>query len=594
MTTSPSDKLPYRRVVVHDFEFSAPDDGDRPGPHTYVARELRTGTEVRLLGDELTRSRAAPFPVDDDTLYVSYMGSAEAGCFKALGWCQPRHHLDLFVEHRVATNGMRLQTKNDLVGALTLRGMDAIDAAEKKLMQQLGRCGPPYDAETWRRMSDYCASDVDSLARLLPAMLPQIDLARAVYRGRFMLAAGAIEFNGVPMDLQFLDRLGRHLKSIGEALIQRVDANFGVYDGTTFKAARWAEWLSDQHIAWPVLDSGALALDEDTFKDMARVDARIRPIHELRATLAQIRGKPLHVGRDGRNRALTSAFSAVTSRNQPSNTASIFGRPSWMRRAIRSRPGYGSAYLDWSQQEWGVAAALSGDAAMLAAYETGDAYLAFAKMNGAVAHDAAKKSPGVGLIREQYKGTGLGVLYGQGRDGVALRIQRSPAHARQLLEAHHRLFRKFWEWSDAAVSYAMLFGHINTVFGWPVFLGREPNPRSLRNFPMQANSAEMLRLAACLAIERGVNVCALVHDAFLIEERLDELSEKIAIADGAMREASMIVLDGFPLRTVVKEILYPECFIDERGVGIWRQISGLLDEVDPPGPLVCVSEGALR
>ena len=34
---------------------------------------------------------------------------------------------------------------------------------------------------------------------------------------------------------------------------------------------------------------------------------------------------------------------------------------------------------------------------------------------------------------------------------------------------------------------------------------------------MQANGAEMLRLACCFATERGVRVCAPVHDAILIE-----------------------------------------------------------------------------
>lgn len=588
MNVGAIDALPYHRVVTHDFEFAVPGDGDRPAPHTYVARDLRTGHEVRLLGDELRRATSSPFPVDDSTLYVSYYGSAEASCFEALGWRQPRHHIDLFVEHRVATNGIKLPVGGDLLGALALRGLDAIGSEEKHAMQELGRRGPPYTTSEWCALSDYCASDSDALARLLPAMLPQIDIARAVYRGRFMLAAGAVEFNGVPMDMPLLDRLGRHLGGIGDGLIRRVDADYGVFDGTTFKMNRWVEWLYENDIAWPTLPSGAPSLDDDTFRDMSRVDPRVAPMHELRATLAQIRGKPLHVGSDGRNRALTSAFRAVTSRNQPSNTAFVFGRPSWMRRAIRSRPGYGCAYIDWSQQEWGVAAALSGDEAMIAAYESGDAYLAFAKMNGAVAQDAAKCSPGVGAVRDQYKGTGLGVLYGQGRDGVALRIQRSPAHAKQLLAAHRRLFHRFWRWSDASVSYAMVNNAITTVFGWPLFIGPGVNPRSVRNFPMQANAAEMLRLAVCLAIERGVKVCALVHDAVLIEARMEDLSAQIAIMQDAMREASMIVLGGFPLRADAKVIPSTECFVDERGVGIWGRISELLDEVDPPGVSACL------
>jgi hypothetical protein len=34
----------------------------------------------------------------------------------------------------------------------------------------------------------YCESDVIALTRLLPRLLPQIDLPRAVLRGRFMKA----------------------------------------------------------------------------------------------------------------------------------------------------------------------------------------------------------------------------------------------------------------------------------------------------------------------------------------------------------------------------------------------------------------------
>src|SRR5262249_59241758 len=40
-------------------------------------------------------------------------------------------------------------------------------------------------------------------------------------------------------------------------------------------------------------------------------------------------------------------------------------------------------------------------------------------------------------------------------------------------------------------------------FGWKVHVGPKANARSLANFPMQGNGAEMLRLACCLATERG-------------------------------------------------------------------------------------------
>ena len=48
---------------------------------------------------------------------------------------------------------------------------------------------------------DYCESDVVALARLLPRMLPHIDLPRALLRGRYMAAAAAMEHAGVPIDV---------------------------------------------------------------------------------------------------------------------------------------------------------------------------------------------------------------------------------------------------------------------------------------------------------------------------------------------------------------------------------------------------------
>jgi len=87
---------------------------------------------------------------------------------------------------------------------------------------------------------------------------------------------------------------------------------------------------------------------------------------------------------------------------------------------------------------------------------------------------------------------------------------------RDLLRAHQETFREFWRWSDAAVDHAMSKSSLHTVFGWTIHIGADSNPRSLRNFPMQANGAEMLRLACCLGTEGGVELCAPVHDAVLM------------------------------------------------------------------------------
>ena len=54
----------------------------------------------------------------------------------------------------------------------------------------------------------------------------------------------------------------------------------------------------------------------------------------------------------------------------------------------------------------------------------------------------------------------------------------------------------------------MLSKSLSTVFGWSVRVTDATRSTMLRNFPMQANGAEMLRLACCFTTEAGIKVCA--------------------------------------------------------------------------------------
>jgi hypothetical protein len=98
---------------------------------------------------------------------------------------------------------------------------------------------------------------------------------------------------------------------------------------------------------------------------------------------------------------------------------------------------------------------------------------------------------------------------------------------------------------------------------------------------MQANGAEMLRLACCLVTESGIKVCAPVHDALLIEAPLEELDETVERTQELMAEASKIVLDGFCLRSDAEVVLrYPDRYTDKRGAVMWATVMKLLDGVE--------------
>lgn len=235
------------------------------------------------------------------------------------------------------------------------------------------------------------------------------------------------------------------------------------------------------------------------------------------------------------------------------------------------------AYTDWKQQEFGIAAALSDDARMQDAYRSGDPYLAFAKQAGAVPADATKSSHP--RQREQFKACVLAVQYGMGAESLALRIGQPVSRARELLALHRQTYRRFWTWSDSALDYAILHSRLWTTFGWTLHVTANANHRSIQNFPMQANGAELLRLACCLATEEGIRVCAPVHDALLIEAPLERLDAQVSRTQAAMAEASRVVLDGFLLTTDATLVRHPDRYMDERGrlmwAQVWRIIGGL-------------------
>jgi hypothetical protein len=497
----------------------------------------------------------------------------------------PVNVLDLYAEFRVRTNGLTLPAGSGLPGALIYFGLDALDALEKDQMRQLAIRGGPYTREEREALLTYCEGDLAATERLLGAIADSIDIERALLRGRYTLALGRMEATGVPMDTDALERLRANWGMVQHEVIAAVDAGFGVYLDGKFRERLLASWLAARGIAWPRLASGRLALDRETFKLMAARYPELEPLRQVRDKLAQLRLHDLAVGRDGRARCKLKAFQSRTGRNQPSTSQFIFGLPAWLRGSIRPTPGMGLGYVDWEQQEFGIAAALSGDRAMQDAYAAGDPYLEFAKQAGAVPADGTKLTHP--REREIFKTVALAVQYGMGATSLALRLGRREAEGEELLGLHRRIYSRFWAWSDAALDVAYLTNRLRTVFGWEIHVGANansrPNTQSLRNFPMQANGAEMLRLACCFATERGIRVCAPVHDALVVEARADELEVAVSATQAAMADASRAVLGGMTLRSEAKLIRFPDRFEDPRGAFMWNLVWEIIARHGNPG-----------
>lgn len=236
--------------------------------------------------------------------------------------------------------------------------------------------------------------------------------------------------------------------------------------------------------------------------------------------------------------------------------------------------------MDWSAQEFAVSAVLSDDEEMIKSYLSGDPYLAFAKASGAVPKTATKHSHS--QARAIYKLCSLGILYGMSAKGLAVYSGQSAETAQGILNSHRRVYKKFWEWTDGILERALLRGNIHTCYGWQFrapWKSNKPDPkhrrgvpvRTIRNFPVQATAAEMFRLACCLITEKGVKICALVHDAVLIEAPVSEIDTAVTVTRKAMAEASWHVFKGrLELRTDAK--IFLDRYSDERGEAMWETV----------------------
>jgi hypothetical protein len=106
---------------------------------------------------------------------------------------------------------------------------------------------------------------------------------------------------------------------------------------------------------------------------------------------------------------------------------------------------------------------------------------------------------------------------------------------------------------------------------------------SFMNYPMQANSAELLRLIFIRAAHIPILGCA--HDSFLIEDAIERIEQTVAEMREIILKASRDLFD-FELRVDCNPdtdiVRWPDRFVDEReredGMKHWNWLMELIDE----------------
>jgi hypothetical protein len=585
----------FKAIVVGDAEFHFGTGGSSEGPpHVicFCAKELRSGQEYRIWMDEF--GSRPPWPCGRDALFVFYNATAEVRSCMSLGWRPPSSILDLFIEYRQWRNGTFVSRPKEharLIDALRYCKAHRnnppvlnpypypnIDKEQKEDWQARALAGPPFSEDDKQRLLEYCMDDVRALCWLLTEMTSRlpVNLNRALYRGRYMVAASAAMMHGFPVD----ETLWRQFLKYREQIQEEVIGNHPAYEGTSFRMDLFSRWLEDLRSrglihSWPLTASGQPSYEDKTFRRYSKME-EVEELRQIRAVVKVLQ-EPRFEIRNGRHYYSLLPFTTKTSRNTTSHC--LIQAPSCLRAFIQPKPGTCLIHADFSQQEYYVAAVLSGDAEMLRLYAEGDPYMAFAIMAGLAQPGATKKTHR--REREISKTVSLAVMYGQQPLGVARKLGISHNRAQDLLREDKRRFPRVWAWSEEQVRLGFVHKRIVTRWGWYMTVTRDTSRRTLQNYPVQGQAADILRLSHLLLLENGVAVCGPIHDAFLceaVEEKAEETAVKVK---QVMEEAGRIVLGpGTILRADIEIIRYPERWLDrQRGGAMWDKIMSTINRL---------------
>jgi DNA polymerase I len=585
-----------REFIFADSEFSHP-KGERPERSScFVAyeersrktiRAVRPGIGCRLPQGVVEYGSEPPWAHGPNDLFSAFSVGAEMGSYFNEGWPYPANIICTFAEimtyHnvRLCKAGEGSKEVPGLIDALKYYKLPTIGAETKSEMRKLAIRGPPFTYEELVALIEYCELDMMACRRLFWAMLKRghIDLLRAPIRGAFMARLARVEWNGIPIDPNMRQLIEEHFPTIVPDLLDEANRHYGkpIFIGKTLRAAPTYALIAERDCAmgrpvqYPIdRKTGKRSLAKEPLKELAQRDDYFEPLRELNKTLAHMKQANLIVGSDNRNRTWQQPFKSKTGRNQPSNSKHIMGFPKPYRCLIQPPPGYALGVIDFASQEFGIGARLSGDAAMQTDYQKEDPYLGFARAAFGV---TAFPEDG-GAMRKKCKESVLGGMYGLGAEGLAYKHGISVAEARDLQAMVPRIYPVFDEWLRRVLNKARMGKTIYAALGWPIEIkGFDDRRGTYLNFPMQANGAEIMRLTTIYIIDNALELCAIIHDAFMILSPADRIEDDVLSLRECMRRSSRVVLRGFELRLDPKVILHPHRYeADERSRQQWDDL----------------------
>jgi hypothetical protein len=391
-----------------------------------------------------------------------------------------------------------------------------------KYLAEMKSCKTP--PETWHRQACF-----DVLNKLKIC----VETPSAAQRYKYVKHTYDRYSRSILLDTSFIN------KTVSQAneTLTRLDLEFSLtlFEHNQVNQTVLRSKLPPQLLAkWPKqysrLGGEELATDKSSLKNVDHDIARA--IIAFRGALKAKHLQYLKVDKFGKHKFWANPLGTITGRDKPVGGSLMYVPDYYRQKLILADSGYVLVLLDYCQQEVLVAASLANDADNIEEYSKGDFYNSF---------DAGN------LSRSEQKKLILGYQFGQ-----RLTVQ-------EMNDAglHAQLEQRFFKINDyldnrTTQAYAE---RLITCVDWQMNIEQQ-NPLTVRNWPVQATAASILRKACLKLDEANMPVLAAFHDAVLIKCALNHEQSTIQTASNLMIEASNEILVNASLRVSVASKYY--------------------------------------
>ena len=421
------------------------------------------------------------------------------------------------------------------------------------------------------QIAQYAAEDADIALRLYHALMPTLreqKMAELVCEVESPLAVvlAEMEANGILCDPEELIRQGKALGTRVDALREQIREAAGfdfdlnstkqlaeaLFDRLGFKVGKKTKTGRSTDVE--VLEK--LALDEDREKPQTAVPRLILEYRQLQKLISTYLGN-LRAAIDPKDGRIHSTFHQLVTATgrlashspnlQNIPVRSEIGRE--IRKAFFAAPGSCLICADYSQIELRILAHLSGDEALIAAFEQDlDIHAAVASEVFGVPLDQVTREQ-----RNRAKTINFGIIYGVTAYGLARRVDGLDYEgAVRLIADYKKRYAGIDAFLNGCVAQALTHGYVTTLMGRrraiPEINGNNAQIRALGerlaiNSVVQGSAADLIKLAMVNVqrrIEeerRPVKLLLQIHDELIFESPQEVADEQARMIREVMESA---------------------------------------------------------